>query len=258
MTADNTPPHGAPEHRSAPQKRWWLILLVAGAVITLALTLNMVSGSGVELAKDSPTLSHSTTPSSATSTPSPSRKAPASSPAAAPPLPAPQAPLPPPAGTEVPPSAINNPSISAPVKSAVAGFITKAGQISTGKLTPPSPGAPRPLPPATDFTAVAFGAALGELEAQNQEFSSNGWQQSGTVTVVGKPSTTTRKTAGIAEINVLVCLDSSAVKIVDDTGATVLKAEKPGTRKNLNNYVVQDVAGEWLVVNHTFPNDPHC
>ena len=162
------------------------------------------------------------------------------------------------ASSAIPASAIENPQLAQPVKEAVAGFITKVGQISTAPILAPAPGAPRATTPAIDFTQVAVGAALGALEAQAQEFASNGWQQSGAITVVGKATTSKLPTDGQPQLAVTVCLDSSAVTIVDNTGASVLAAAPPGTRKNLNTYIVQDVSGTWLVVNHTFPTETAC
>lgn len=255
MTDENTPTPGPAQHRS--RAKLLTLTLLGGATVAIAFAVMVSSspGSGVELANNIPSSSTGSSPQPSAGPSGTQSKAAASmgaSPAAT------TAAVPPSAGPVIPPSAINNPKIALPVKSAVAGFITKAGQISTAKLATPTPGSPRPTPAAIDFTAVAFGAALGELEAQNQEFSSNGWQQTGTVVVVGTATTSTQKRTGTPQVDVQVCLDSSAVQIVDDTGATVLKAEKPGTRRNLNIYAVQEVSGEWLVVNHTFPDDTHC
>lgn len=238
------------------------VLLVAGAV----LFGTMGPGSGTELATN--TSPSATAPVSATPIAQPaasSLNAPAPSAAPVPGLPAQTTPAQPipatvPAPTDaiLPPSAIDNPAIKAPVKTAVAGFITKNGQISTEKIAAPVPGVSTAPPAAIDFSAVAYGSALGELEAQHQEFASNGWQQSGTVHAVGTAATASTVKDGTEQVSVTVCLDSSSVSVVDNTGATVLAAEKAGTRKNLNTYVVQEVSGAWLVVEHTFPGDSGC
>lgn len=258
MTADEAPTPAPKAQRPRARRAVWLLLLTLAIAAAVGLTLSQ--GSGAELANTISATSSAAGKPAATAGTASGTATPGAT-AAAPTTPSSQpatTPAPPGAGTVVPPSAINNPKISAPVKTAVAGFITQAGQISTDKIAAPSPGASGPTVPAVDFSAVAQGAALGELEAQNQEFASNGWQQSGTVTVVGTPSVSTQDVDGTAQTTVTACLDSSAVQIVDNTGATVLKAEKPGTRKNLNTYAVQQVSGAWVVVDHTFPADPHC
>lgn len=252
MTADHAST-SSPRRRAATRIVVLLLLAAVAIASAFALTLSQDSRPGQAQVTALPSSPRGAAATTAAAAPPPAGTAVASESAAATPTGAP-------AGTTtvVPPAAIDNPQIAPPVKSAVAGFITKAGQISTDPIPAPSPGAPEPTPAAVDFTAVAYGVALGELEAQNQEFTSNGWQQSGTVVVVGTSTTTPLGDSGDEKIAVSVCLDSSAVQIVDNTGAAVLKAEKPGTRKNLNTYVVQNVSGAWLVVDHTFPDDPHC
>ena len=251
-----------------PARRRVLWMFVLALAIVAAVAFAMAQKTPVALSNPAPvqtatvqgTDTARTTTSGAVKTPVPV----ASSAAAIPK--APSATIAPPAGPSaepspgsiVPPAAIGNEKISAPVKTAVAGFINEAGQIATDSPAAPTPGVPASAPAEVDFTVVAAGVALGELEAQHQEFASNGWQQSGTVTVVGTPAVTTQGQGLDQRITVVVCLDSSAVQLVDNTGATVLKAEKAGTRKNLNNYVVQEVDGKWLVIDHSFPDDPHC
>lgn len=230
-----------------------VVLLAAGAIMIGT----MGPGSGTDTATNTSPL----TPASASPAPVGQETAPApaaSQPAAPAPAPAAPAAPAPVTGADVPALAIDNAQITVPVKTTVAEFITKGSQISTDKIAAPVPGTPRPPAPDVDFTAVAHGSALGELEAKNQEFAFNGWQQSGTVQVVGTASTTTSIKDGAEQVSVTVCIDSSTVSVVDNTGATVLAADKPGTRKNLNTYIAQEVSGVWLVVEHTFPGDTSC
>ena len=266
MSNDKTVPR--PPRGSMPARRRILWMFVLAVAIAAAVASSMSQKTLVVLSNPVPVESataHDTETARTTKSSAVKAPVPVASSAAAIPT-APSATTAPPAGptTEpipgsiVPPAAIANEKISAPVKTAVAGFINEAGQIATDSPAAPTPGVPASAPAEVDFTAVAAGVALGELEAQHQEFASNGWQQSGTVTVVGTPAVTTQGQGADQRITVVVCLDSSAVQLVDNTGATVLKAEKAGTRKNLNNYVVQEVDGKWLVIDHSFPDDPHC
>ncbi|MFC8302318.1 hypothetical protein ACFUCV_01380 [Specibacter sp. NPDC057265] len=233
-----TPTHSSnqqpPRSRSARIIAPAVIVLAAGALVFAT----MGQGSGTE----APTTPSAPAPGSATA----AAPAPAAATSAAPTTAAPATSAAPAApGATVPPSAIDNAAVTPPVKTAVASFITGTGQITAA-------------PAAVDFAAVAHGSALGELEAQQQEFASNGWQLSGTVNVFGAASTSTETRDGAEAVLVTVCLDSSSVAVTDQTGATVLAAGKPGTRKNLNTYVVQEVSGKWLVVEHTFPGDTSC
>lgn len=253
MAAENGPTSG-PRRQAAHLRRVMFLLLCAGAIVMIVVLVfspNSNPRPGAAFSSSSPSatgVSASSGPDTVTSgSPHPPRTlvpSPPSSSPAAPPL------------AQASVSASPNATISVPVMLAVDEFIAQATQIS-GTL-PPAPGAATTAPVAPDFSAVARGAALGELEAQNQEFSSNGWLQTGTVTVVGTPTVSTRNIDGKDLIVVTACLDSSAVNIIDDTGATVLAAEKAGTRKNLNTYEVQESDGTWLVVDHTFPDDPRC
>ena len=255
-----------PKYRSAgkPDRVW--ALFVATAIVSTGVAL--MQGSGQSPVGANGTLGTSLSPSpspsqtaaptaapeaSATSSTQPTAKARSSHPSSKAGMkPAPGA------SATIPPSAIENPKIAPPVKKAVAGFITKAGQISAAPLLARSPNAPQTTPPAMDFSQVAVGAALGGLEAQAQEFASNGWQQSGSIKVVGEATISKLSTDGQPQVAVTVCVDSSAVTVVDDSGASVLAAAPQGTRKNLNIYTVQDVSGTWLVANHTFPNKTAC
>jgi hypothetical protein len=110
-----------------------------------------------------------------------------------------------------------------------------------------------------DFTGVARGAALGELQARFQEFQHNDWVVSGSVKATG-----TEKVVnvflldGVPTHRFSTCLDSSSVEIRDTSGAVVLAAAAPGTRTATNIYDIQQQAGKWVVVGHSFPNSAAC
>lgn len=153
---------------------------------------------------------------------------------------------------------IEDPEMSSPIKSAVAGFINESLKIARSER-PKNAGKSTPAPLQTDALAkVAYGAALGELQAQTEEFAVNGWQQIGTVTVSGSPEVTTRTQKNVKQIVVKLCLDSSNLEIRDDAKNLVLTKVQPGKRTNLNIYVLQEVSDTWLVVEHTFPGSTNC
>ncbi|CEA07516.1 hypothetical protein BN1051_00831 [Arthrobacter saudimassiliensis] len=109
-----------------------------------------------------------------------------------------------------------------------------------------------------DFSAFAAGPALGGLIAQYEELKDNGWVQRGDpqMTVVSGPEPLT---VGQHEVQrVGVCIDSSSVEVVDQSGAIILAATEPGSRTALNFYDLQEHEGSWVVFFHSFPDDPTC
>lgn len=137
-------------------------------------------------------------------------------------------------------------------RAAVIGFVEHGTGISAKGEKPEK----APEPP--DYSGIAFGAAKGELEASFTEYLANGWTQTGEVQVVGEPKVEEIDRNGTATQRVYICIDSSAIKVVEPDGHIVTPAAKPGTRKALNVYELQERDGKWLVVDHLFPNDPAC
>lgn len=107
-----------------------------------------------------------------------------------------------------------------------------------------------------DLTGIATGALLGELEAVRAEYNNEGWSQIGAPEIVGlrvvQPPTTADPNDAVVE----VCLDNSAVRIVDKNGVDV---REPGSlQRVLNLYVLTFVDGRWVASDHTFPDDTTC
>lgn len=117
---------------------------------------------------------------------------------------------------------------------------------------------PEKTPEPPDYSGIAFGAAKGELEASFTEYLANGWTQTGEVQVVGEPKVEEIDQDGTLTQRVYICIDSSAIKVVEPDGHVVTPEAKPGTRTALNVYELQERDGKWLVVDHLFPNDPAC
>lgn len=136
-----------------------------------------------------------------------------------------------------------------------------AFEAAAGKASAPGPRpAPDPdlHPPMPDFTGVARGTALGELQGRFDEFAHNQWMQTGSVSFSGTERVETVKVGGIPTHRYSVCVDSSAIEIRDAAGAVVLPAAPAGTRKALNTYDIQQQKGTWVVVDHSFPNSASC
>lgn len=108
---------------------------------------------------------------------------------------------------------------------------------------------------ATELGEVAVGAMLSELEATLAEFEDMGWTQVGTPSVTsvellsgGQP--------GDTEATVAVCIDSSNVRVADQSGNDMRNPDAPS--RSLHIYVLVWLEGRWLASEHTFPDDPTC
>lgn len=139
-----------------------------------------------------------------------------------------------------------------PARDTVLSFIDTAASMSVE--VPP---ADQEHAAAPDFSAIATGSALGELTAQFEEFQDNNW------TLKGSPELAVKgiedlAVDGAALRRVSICVDSSAVELKDQDGLVLVAAAAPGTRTALNFYDLQEQNGTWLVVSHSFPDDPTC
>lgn len=109
-----------------------------------------------------------------------------------------------------------------------------------------------------DYTGVAKGAALGELEAQYMEYAASNWKQTGEILIVGEPKVEDLTIDDVVTHRVYLCIDSSGIQVTESDGFVVTPTAKPGTRTALNIYDLQEHEGQLLVVNHIFPEDPNC
>jgi hypothetical protein len=142
----------------------------------------------------------------------------------------------------------------ADLKRASQAFEAAAGKASAPGARPD----PDTLPAMPNFTDVALGAALGELQARFDEFAHNEWMQTGSAVVTGKERVEVVRIGGVPTHRFSICIDSSAIEIRDTSGATVLAAVPPGTRTASNIYDIQQHNGKWLVVGHSFPDAAAC
>lgn len=141
---------------------------------------------------------------------------------------------------------------------ATDGFIGKTEQMTSPnfekKLLDPQTAFPSP----PDYSGIAIGAALGELEAQFTEYARNNWKQTGEVSIVGEPKVEDLLIDDVLTHRVYLCLDSSSIEVTEPDGFVVTAAEKSGTRTALNIYDLQEHEGQLLVADHLFPEDPNC
>lgn len=138
------------------------------------------------------------------------------------------------------------------------GFIQKTAQMTSPNFGKKMLSEEAPIPTPPDYTGIAMGAALGELEAQFTEYVTNNWQQSGEISIVGEPKVEDLMIDDVLTHRVYMCLDSSDIQVTESDGFVVTAKTKPGTRTAVNIYDLQEHDGELLVVDHLFPEDPNC
>ncbi len=97
------------------------------------------------------------------------------------------------------------------------------------------------------------GTALAQLKSQAYELAENGLHLEGTPRIVS--SAITRRTTNPRTLTVSVCLDNSAVKLVDNAGKQQPSTSSARSRNTLE-LVQRD--GEWLVAGQSFPDNPDC
>lgn len=143
----------------------------------------------------------------------------------------------------------------AELRRASVAFEAASGKVSA-PVTPPGVVAPEPVMP--DFTAVARGSALGELQARFHEFQHNDWVQTGSAKATGTEKVQVFLLNRVPTHRFSSCMDSSAVEIRDTAGAVVLAAAPAGKRTATNIYDIQQHNGKWVVVAHSFPDVAAC
>ena len=104
--------------------------------------------------------------------------------------------------------------------------------------------------------AVAAGFVKGEIEALAAERRDLGYRQVGQARVVSVTPTSVDLTAAPPSMQLAVCIDASAIDVLDADGNS-LKAElyDPG-HPVLHLYGAQLIDGDWKIATHDIPDDP--
>ncbi|MGA8995473.1 MAG: hypothetical protein WB441_14320 [Nocardioidaceae bacterium] len=113
----------------------------------------------------------------------------------------------------------------------------------------------RSKPTGGAATDQVGGTALAQLVNQAAELAQNGQR------VVGRPrvvsSVVTGRTVDPPTLTLAVCLDNSAVRVLDAQG-TPLPRNPTADRPTRNILTLAQRAGRWVVVDQGFPDDPDC
>lgn len=118
------------------------------------------------------------------------------------------------------------------------------------------------IPPQTTKVDQLVGGIAGtavqmELEAQLAELDANGWTMRGEPTIKSASFVSQDLHAKQPVVEIKVCVDSSNVVTVDHRGKPVGSVRASGPSFNL--YTLQQQSdSSWLLINHSFPNNPGC
>ncbi|MFV4912944.1 hypothetical protein PFZ49_05100 [Microbacterium lacticum] len=106
----------------------------------------------------------------------------------------------------------------------------------------------------TSFAQAATGAYLTTLELQRQEWSDSGWHQE------GAPLLTDPELQGPdadGRLTLSVCVDSSAVRVLDENGKDV-RTSSGNPARSRTVFTLQSDGNTWLIADETFAEDPDC
>ncbi len=157
-----------------------------------------------------------------------------------------------PSATPVPSAAAGPPAETQPpdeeVRVAVDGFTEAAEALTAASSEKESFAA---------LEQLAAGPALLELQSQADEIKANDWSLEGRA-AVDDVKVVEALEAKDGRVRVEACIDSSAVVLTDQDGATIQPVVPPGTRRALNIYDLEKRDDAWIVVDHSFPDDADC
>lgn len=257
----------------------WLLMVAALSVFTLA-TIFQITGSRLIAGPGGPTPSVSDGPSdSPTEAPtdapptddSPSDGSPSSDPTTATPPPTEGEPSNDPSdspGTATPsaPAAPSTPARPDPSSAPQAVVSTAPGELSEDDATalveiavvPPLDEVDTEQALDSALVDVVIDSYAEELHAQWLELTSQGWTLTGAPTVQSLEITALDDNSQPVTAEVLVCIDSSDVRIVDADGNVVGDPEAVMARAQHRFTMIQADDGIWRISSHAFPDAPEC
>lgn len=106
--------------------------------------------------------------------------------------------------------------------------------------------------------SIAVGAAWGELQSLAVERSQLGYRQVGEATVTSSAATAVDLVGPPPTVELEVCIDSSAVDVVDASGRSLKDLLYDPDGAVLNVYIAQYIDGLWKIVSHDIPDGARC
>ncbi|MDO4244207.1 MAG: hypothetical protein Q4C85_10725 [Actinomyces sp.] len=107
-------------------------------------------------------------------------------------------------------------------------------------------------PVTADASTLLTDAALEEFRNQREEWESEQWHQEGAATVDGVEVLE----ASADSLTAQMCIDSSAVQVLDENGAQVRPADSPQRTRTIMTFVFVD--GHWRLSGQSFAVEPDC
>lgn len=107
-----------------------------------------------------------------------------------------------------------------------------------------------------DLGGVASGTALTDLGSEQLEFQQQGLHQVGSIEVASAEVTQDDPAAAPPTLVVKVCLDRSAVRVLDANGKDVTNAA--AQPRVLQIWTMQSVDGAWKLTDRTFADELAC
>lgn len=104
---------------------------------------------------------------------------------------------------------------------------------------------------------LAGDAVLAEVAAELLELEANGWTREGSPKVASLEVVDSTPDGHPPTFTIEACIDSSEVTVFDSTGQPIGDDSGPDRAINIYNLEQQD-DGSWIIVSHSFPNDPAC
>jgi len=109
---------------------------------------------------------------------------------------------------------------------------------------------------SVDFSTVAIGDALQDLQVNAEEMNEDGLRQVGSPELVKATVTKKKMSAKPPTMTVNVCLDYTNVDLVAPDGTSVKNPKAPQRVPSI--LVLHQVDGRWLVAKRTFPAKTTC
>lgn len=106
-----------------------------------------------------------------------------------------------------------------------------------------------------EFEMVADGAALGDLRSEAEQHRQDSTQQRGEPTIVSATVISRDDEADPATVTVEMCLDRSAVTLVQADGSTLPAAEPTRVRQL---WTMAPLDGEWKLLDRGFTDELEC
>ncbi|MFT4109070.1 hypothetical protein [Propionicimonas sp.] len=109
---------------------------------------------------------------------------------------------------------------------------------------------------SVDFSSIAVGSALQDLQVNAQEMAEDGIRQVGSPKVVTSTVTKKKLSAKPPRVTVRLCLDYTDVDLVAPDGTSV--KDRTAQQRVPSTLVLHEIDGKWLVAKRTFPAKTTC